>query len=403
MKKYSKTFCALPWISMATTPTGNLRVCCNSTSGKNLILKPNKSPYRIDKDNLEEAWNSKTYQDIRQAMIDGKRHPICKQCFREEDAQVESPRQRLNKKWMKEVQSVKIKPSFSQIKYLDLRLGNKCNLKCRMCNPYSSNQMLKEWEGLTRQVTVSTWYPVEKYKKQELKMLQWPDKMDFKKLANEMPSIREIYLTGGEPLIIEQPMYQLLEHLIQNKVSKNITLKYNTNLTRISPRLLTYWEEFKKVELNVSIDGFGELNNYIRHPSRWESIEKNLQQIINWKATSLTSLTISISCTIQMYNILYLDQLLSWIRSNHLDVYFNILNHPECLNIRVLPKDLKVKAEDKLSVFKKDFPVEDIINYMNKEDWTQTYLKEFFNYTSFLDQSRKQKMKTHLPDLAIYA
>ena len=42
---------------LATSASGNLRVCCNSTPGKNFILKEDGSPYKIYKDDLHEGWN----------------------------------------------------------------------------------------------------------------------------------------------------------------------------------------------------------------------------------------------------------------------------------------------------------------------------------------------------------
>ena len=45
----SNTFCILPWMHLATNASGNLRVCCNSTPGKNFIVKPdgNDSPSSV--------------------------------------------------------------------------------------------------------------------------------------------------------------------------------------------------------------------------------------------------------------------------------------------------------------------------------------------------------------------
>lgn len=387
-------------MSLATTPSGSLRVCCNGTFGKNLILKPNGSPYKIYKDDLKEAWHSKVYQEVRQAMWNGIRPKICEPCFRKEDSQTESPRQRINRRWANGIHGHEIQPSFDSINYLDLRLGNKCNLKCRMCSPYSSNQLLKEWDGLFNQTSFSTIHPVETHQKKKLKILQWPEKMDFGKFVQNMPPLSEIYLTGGEPLMIKK-QYDLLKILIKKKLSKNITLKYNTNLTKIPKKLLSLWRNFKKIMLNVSIDGFRDLNNYIRYPSKWDQIEKNLEKIMKLKNT-LTPIDVSIHCTVQMYNILHLDQLLLWANPHGFEIHFNILNQPECLNIRTLPQNLKQKAEKRLSMFKKDFAVQGIIQYMNHENWSHLYLKEFFKYTIFFDQSRGQKIETYLPELAVY-
>ena len=129
---------------LATNASGNLRVCCNSTPGKNFITKPDGNPYKLNRDNLEEAWTSETYTKIRKQLLNNERPEMCQRCFREEDAGVRSSRQAWNDKW-KEDKEYTIDAPFD-IKYVDLRLGNLCNLKCRMCNPYASNMWVKEWE-----------------------------------------------------------------------------------------------------------------------------------------------------------------------------------------------------------------------------------------------------------------
>ena len=140
----SKTFCILPWMHLATNASGNLRVCCNSTPGKNFITKEDGTPYKLNKDDLKEAWDSEVYQTIRKQMLDGERPEMCQRCFREEDAGVRSARQAWNHKWQEDKEYTLDAPF--DVKYVDLRLGNLCNLKCRMCNPYASNQWVKEWD-----------------------------------------------------------------------------------------------------------------------------------------------------------------------------------------------------------------------------------------------------------------
>ena len=139
----SSTFCILPWMHLATNASGNLRVCCNSIPGKNFIMNGDGRPYKLYKDDMKKAWNSETYQTIRKQLLNDERPEMCERCFREEDAGVRSARQSWNDKW-KEDKEYTLDPPF-EIKYVDLRLGNLCNLKCRMCNPYASNMWVKEW------------------------------------------------------------------------------------------------------------------------------------------------------------------------------------------------------------------------------------------------------------------
>ena len=262
---------------IATSPSGNLRVCCNGARGKNLILKPNGSPYKIYEDDLKEAWHASLYKKIRRQMLDGERPEICARCFREEEALLESPRIRYNREYMFDYESSET-PEWN-VKYLDLRLGNKCNLRCRMCNPYTSNSLFKEWEELSRRNLSPFIKSLSESEKKKFKNLSWPERMDFSKLLQYIKYVEEIYLAGGEPLLIKEH-YEFLEQIIQSNCANNITLKYSTNITRCDMKLIKLWKHFKQIHLNISIDGFGKLNNYIRYPAKWNQIENNLKRLI---------------------------------------------------------------------------------------------------------------------------
>jgi len=377
------TFCVLPWMHLATNASGNLRVCCNSTPGENFILKDDSTPYKIYKDDLQEAWNSNTYCDIRKTMLSNERPAMCIRCFREEDAGLESARQAWNKKW-KEDKVYNETPTFD-IKYIDLRLGNLCNLRCRMCNPYASSQWLKEWHLIS-----------DKLSKQEharLKRLDWPnDKKTWDNLLPLLDTVDEVYLTGGEPTIIKE-QYILLNYLIDNNIAHRVKLKYNTNLTNIPEELVVKWQSFKRVQLNCSIDAVGDLDRYIRYPSDWNTIVENFNIL-----HKLKNIYIEIHCTVQMYNILRLQDLIAWVLPYDVKIYFNILNHPNWLNIRVLPVHLKKDVEEKLQKYYYLPKVKGIIDYMNAENWTE-HLDIFYQKTSILDESRNESLQSIITEL----
>jgi MoaA/NifB/PqqE/SkfB family radical SAM enzyme len=378
----SNTFCVLPWMHLATTSTGNMRVCCNSTPGKNLIKKDDGTVYKVFKDNIQEAWNSETYHTIRQQMLNGERPEMCQRCFREEDAGLVSTRTNLNIKWQEDKEYTVDAPF--DIKYADIRLGNLCNLKCRMCNPYSSNQWLKEWS------LVETALSEEEYKR--LDTMGWPEnEKTWDNLFSIVPTIKEIYLTGGEPTIIKE-QYKLLNYCIDNGYSKKIKLKYNTNLTNIPRDLIETWKQFKQIQLNCSIDAVGDLDRYIRYPSNWPKIQENFDLL-----QDLDNSYIEIHNTVQMYNILRLDDFLDWALPYGHKIYFNILNHPEYLNIRVLPPHLKLLAKDKLEQYTDVPKVQGIIDYMMSEDWSNKF-DSFKEYTFALDKSRNENLFDLIPE-----
>ena len=382
----SSTFCVLPWMHLATNASGNLRVCCNSTPGKNFITKSDSSPYKIYKDNLEEAWNSEVYTNIRKQMINGEQPEMCQRCFREESVGLKSARQAWNDKWQQNKKYTEDAPF--EIKYVDLRLGNLCNLKCRMCNPYASNQWVKEWD------LVENALDQNEYKR--LSKMTWPEQeKTWKNLFSIAHTVDEIYLTGGEPTIIKE-QHKLLDFFIDNNTAKNIKLKYNTNLTNVPNHLLSKWAKFKRIQLNCSIDATGSLDRYIRYPSNWLNIERNFKRI-----RQLPNANIEIHCTVQMYNILRLQDLIEWANPYNHKIYFNILNHPSQLNIRCLPSNLKVEVEHKLKPYKNLDRINGIIDYMNAEDWSDK-LPEFKKYTHTLDKSRDENILNYIPEFIDY-
>jgi len=381
----SSTFCILPWMHLATNASGNLRVCCNSTPGKNFITKQDGTPYKLQKDDLQEAWNSKVYTTIRKQMLAGERPEMCQRCFREEDVGIKSSRQGWNDKWQENKEYAHYAPF--DIKYVDLRLGNLCNLKCRMCNPYASNMWVKEWHLVEDALSESEY--------NRLKNMNWPaHEKTWENLFSIANTVEEIYLTGGEPTIIKE-QHRLLDYFIDQGIAHKIKLKYNTNLTNIPNHLLDRWKKFKRIQLNCSIDAVGKLDHYIRYPSNWNIIQRNFETI-----RSLSNATVEIHCTVQMYNILKLNELLEWAVPYGHKIYFNILNHPDQLNIRVLPEHLKQLAAERLQSYLHLEKVQGIIDYMMSEDWSNK-LSVFYKYTNELDKSRNENLFDIIPELKL--
>ena len=371
---------------LATTATGNLRVCCNSTPGENLILKPDGTPYKLYKDDMQQAWNSETYATIRKQLLNNERPSMCTRCFREEDAGIRSARLAWNEKWTEDKPYTMNAPF--DIKYVDLRLSNLCNLKCRMCNPYSSNMWVKEWASVNEALTPSEY--------DRLSRMDWPEKeKTWENLFDIAHTVEEIYLTGGEPTVIKEQK-RLLDYLIDKGIAGNIRLKYNTNLVKMPEWLFDRWRHFKRIQLNCSIDACGELDHYIRHPSRWQTVLENFERV-----QTLDNANIEIHCTVQMYNILRMSEFIEWAKPYGHKIYFNILNHPEHLNIRVLPDKLKRQADEQLKPYVKLPKVQDIIDYMWHEDWSEK-LPAFYKYTHTLDTSRSENLYSLIPEFEHY-
>lgn len=383
----SKTFCILPWMHLATNASGNLRVCCNSTPGKNFILRDNLKPYKITDPDMQDFWQSSTLKKIRKQLLNDERPEMCERCFREEDSGVRSARQAWNEKYMFDYEESETPPL--TVQYIDIRLGNLCNLKCRMCNPYASNQWVDEWHLVEQQLSDT--------EIKRLSSMNWPnDDAVASNLLKLADTIEEIYLTGGEPtLALSQ--YKLFDKLIELDLAKNITLKYNTNCTNLPKKLVEYWQHFKKIKINASVDAYGDLNKYIRYPTGWSLVEKNLAKFVEMSKQG--KIDLQVHCTVQIYNILKLNEYFDYMTSLGVeDIYLNILNHPDYLNVRVLPSHLKELAAKKLEPYIHIKKVKGVIDYMMAEDWNSKWA-DFIKYTTTLDTSRDENFRTLVPDL----
>ena len=96
---------------------------------------------------------------LRDKMYNGGIVNECEHCFLQEKVGKKSFRQMHNEEWTKKIGEEEIhrrvKESIvnewqmlSDPIYLDLRLSNLCNLKCRMCSPHNSSQIAKEHKKL---------------------------------------------------------------------------------------------------------------------------------------------------------------------------------------------------------------------------------------------------------------
>ena len=152
----SQTFCILPWINISTRANGDLRVCCHANQGpRGIYKKEDGTNYNLNTDKITDAINSPLAKDIRKTMLDGKWHPECIRCLREEKAGMKSRRINDGERfeghitWEEAVEHTSEDGTIDLDKvkqtYYDIRLGNFCNLKCRMCSPMDSSSWYEDY------------------------------------------------------------------------------------------------------------------------------------------------------------------------------------------------------------------------------------------------------------------
>ena len=345
----NKSFCMLPWIHIAVNPNGDVIPCCVSTATVN---KTDGTPYNLGKDNLNQIINSDGYKSIRSDMLKGKLVNGCEQCYKQEQYGI-SHRNNYNKYWLgKELGRKKLASGThipETVEYIDLRFGNLCNLKCKSCSSINSSQFEKEifeiqestpaignYISMTRYDDINDWYNTD---------------MFMENIKSQIDNILEIYITGGEPTIIDKN-YEMLEYFIEQGKSKNIFLKLSTNMTNMQDTFLNMIGQFNRVVLFASIDGFGSMQEYIRYPSKWQQIDKNLNKLVE---KTKNNITINVSPVIQSTNLGLITELFEYLENFNrihdktiVTIHPIILHSPTQLDLLYLPINYKKTCWDRI-------------------------------------------------------
>ena len=416
----SPTFCVMPWVHLFADEQGQMRPCCMTLDDRARTNRDaSGAPYRVgDPRGLDEAWNSPFMREIRRDMLEGRRPEVCSRCWKDEDLAIRSYRQDANAMLgahAGEAVAATTPEGASPLPFIrsvDLRLGNVCNLRCRMCSPVSSKRLIPEWKRLFD-------VPDDDPRMAELQKVDWFDRDEvWRNLEPFLRSLDKLHFAGGEPLLIAR-MFDFLARVIESGRAPQVVLSYVTNLTTLPPRVRELWPAFRQVKLTVSLDGFGPLNTFIRHPSQWDLIDRHLTELTHNRAEYNCS-TITVNTTVQAYNVLRLDALFEYLFTKaapNLIPYprLTLLYWPSSFSVRVLPADLKDLAEARLRAFVArwegrwplDGPeldrflagIEGVIAHMREEDRTEE-IPELVRRSGFFDQSRGERTQDVLPELA---
>lgn len=346
----------IPWTGIETRPGGGYKPCCLYDKD---INDPSGKPYNTKDHTISEVMNSKEMQDLRQQFKDGQRPLGCSSCWKEEDSGKISKRQHM---WIKapEVGQSHVNKDIIAPRFVDLKLGNICNLKCRICSPHSSSQWVNDMIKMD---------PANKKKWKEYNEKGlWPRENNkfMKDLEKHIETVRYFEITGGEPLMIQQ-QFDVLQKCVEAGTSKNIDIHYNTNGTQYPEQAIKeIWPHFKRVEIAFSIDDLEKRFEYQRHPAKWDDVEENIQK---FKRTKMDNMSMQICTTINIFNINSLKELAEKVKEWAPDYwYINILHNPREFDVQQLPDDVKKVIADNIlsgSIYKKE--IQTAVDYMMKE------------------------------------
>ena len=289
-----------------------------------------------------------------------------------------------------------------QMWFVDLKLGNICNLKCRICGTWSSSKWAAEEleydPSIPKKEHIAyTW----------LKQGAWPRNPDtnfWDNLKELVSNIKYFEFTGGEPFLIQEH-FDLLEFAVTSGYSKNIDIHYNTNGTVLPKDNIWVWQHFGRIDIAFSIDNVGRRFEYERYGAKWNEVNKNIAEVQNMQKYDFKNITTQLCFTVNIQNVYYLDELLAWADAQAFNnVYFNMLHSPDHMSVQYMPDAAKELVLNKLKTTTWSTPhyQQEIDNVINFIELGPGSTGEMFRHKMMqTDKYRKQNFKDTHPEIAI--
>ena len=390
-------FCVLPWVSLETSPIGTVRPCCLA---EDELVDDAGEKFNLATAKFSTIQNSDSMRKLRQEFIDRKQPQTCRKCFREERSGRTSKRMHTLDRLKHMIPDTDWTVDAKPLMFLDLKLGNICNLKCRICGSWSSSTFAtEELNNLSANMDRKT-----NHHYQMLRQGAWPrENLSFWTEINQVvDQIKYIEFTGGEPFMIQEH-FNMLQGLVDRGIAGNIEIHYNTNGTQYPEGAEKIWSHFKLVEIAFSIDDVGARFEYQRSNAAWSEVAANIARFKQLR-DQYANIRLQVCSTVNVFNVYYLEELAQWNYAQGFDyIYWNMMHEAYYFSISTLPNKVKAAITTRLrscgsvsDAAQKEF--DRIIDFMNNGvglDGTNMR-REMAN----LDRRREQDLRSVEPEFA---
>ena len=399
----NKTFCMAPWTHTYLSPQTERRMCCASRepaqSFKQYIDTGNDAK-EYKPLTLKEHWNSDHMRSVRLRMMAGEELSECEVCDHKllnTDVYRSYWNQLFNDRVDEAYDSTdETGATTMQTISFDYRFNNLCNFKCRMCGDMLSSS----WEA--ESMKNKTWtkesqpWMASPLREQIIKFQDTQVVQEFVE-AVETKRIKEIYWCGGEPLMWDMH-WKAMQRIIELGFAKEVYVRYNTNLSRTSfkgTKLFDLLPQFQDWQICSSLDGTGEVGEYIRDGLNYEQWLRNFKEGM---AVAKTVREMRLDYTITMPGLLELKNMFDLSRELDTEILTKVMftfSNDEILSPLALPKELLHTLIDEalaymepLASHKQRALIDVIKNLKNRETFTPT--KKGKQRQESIDKIRRQ-------------
>ena len=336
LKDIQEVFCLRPWNDIAIVTTGETIICAAQMgrSAKSFPKINSKESTTL------EMLDSPLHRSVRLAQFQGQWHENCENCKLKEQA-VNQPSFRkigTNEDIRRCLHNLNSDGSLktTQLQQVEFMFSNRCNAACVHCSPVASTAWYKEYLGFFGEQFGHSggqkWQLDADGTGIEFHNAGKGAKI-WQLLEDNKETITHVTLSGGEPLIMPESD-KLLDFFISNGRADQVSLLYYTNLSEIDSATLDRWNQFKQIELSVSLDEIEDRYEFVRHPLSWDNLLSNLDRVQ----------THSVTVCYMIPNMLRMAEIDQWISSRGYESSLHFAYRAQGsrhLNVNILPIDAR--------------------------------------------------------------
>jgi MoaA/NifB/PqqE/SkfB family radical SAM enzyme len=314
------TMCGFPFSHLEIDHQGVAKPCCvfNDRVGQ------------VPTQSINEIFYSAKMRQLRNDFLNGTRPAGCSVCWANEYHGHVSHRQANLKLYESKLYSKWI--TAPAVYSLDLKPGNVCNFKCRICNSrfsslYAGEQLANSDSPKTK-IKIQNLINGSRWFENDEKFIQ-----EFEEFLNQIENL-DFY--GGEPFLLKN-LYRVLNKAVELNRAQHIRLHFNTNGSIFAHHLIDTFKKFKQIDLAISVDNIGPRFELERGGS-WQEVAETIKKL---KHLPHDQINVYLYTTVNIQNVFYLDEIYAWAQTHGLNIVLNFLLFPQFLSIAHMTPEAK--------------------------------------------------------------
>jgi MoaA/NifB/PqqE/SkfB family radical SAM enzyme len=177
--------------------------------------------------------------------------------------------------------------------------------------------------------------------------LAWHKDVSFIKnqLFSSSTNLTQVNVMGGEPTLVKDVRF-ILGELIATGKAHSMHLGVVTNATQCDDEWLELLGSFKAVIVALSVDGYRDINSYIRAGADWDAIEASIDRY-----KGLSNAYVYCHMTVQAYNMMHIIPFVEFCEAKWIGIRLYQLDDPRMLSILTMPRPARELAAAKISQY----------------------------------------------------